>query len=148
MNPPRRPPKRLFRHRPDREPSAARRFREAMLVEILSEHAAEVRAGRSPCWLCGGPGTHLGVWWPTARYSHFLGAPPGMTRCALYVLCKKCLGRPDSGRRVEDVILRNRQIWLAAVAAGLEIEDGFIPFGSEADAARFSAAFDRNAPPV
>lgn len=145
------PPKRLFKNRPDPpqpEPeSPGRRFQQALLAEALADYAAEVRAGRSPCLLCGEPGSRVGAWFPTDRYSRYLGAPPGKTRVVPYALCDACHTAPDSMRTVEDAILLQRQARLAAAEVGLSIEAGFLPFGNQADLERFAAAYDRNAPP-
>jgi hypothetical protein len=75
------------------------------------------RRGSARCLLCGRRPIYVGYWSPTPAYCRKLGAGDGKARVVSYLLCKKCVRRPNIATRVEDKILREAAAMLATAEA-------------------------------
>lgn len=107
-----RPPRRLFRSRPDRSPPpgpALRPSQEAQLRRIARD------GQHQPCILCGGPPMALGIWTPTAVCNRRLGAPSGKQRVAAYTVCERHAA-PEHAAAIEAAILADARRDLARPA--------------------------------
>jgi hypothetical protein len=115
----------------------AQRFQFALLEASVEE---TLGAGK-PCVLCDRPALHAGVWFPTRRYSRYLGAAPGKAKVLVYPLCGLCLRDPRCAPKVEEAILSRRRLQRAGEQAGFQPGE-FITFGTP-DWDHLVAAFDR-----
>jgi len=104
------------------------------------------------CLLCHTKTRNSNVWVVNeGPLSEWFGAAPGKHRVFVYPLCDGCIPRARKNWEDETRIIEQHRLKLAAAEAGLEFEvtdgQGFIPFEDSEDAARFQAAWLRNAPP-